>query len=592
MKSLKNYYLIVFVLLLMSSCDKDEPFVPPVIKVNSATDVTNTTAVINAEITESGSEPILKYGFVWAEGYDDISTLDDGTIQYLEGSPNEGIISFELKNLEQGKEYSYNAFIQTETDTYMNKYDMSFTMAQPEITDINPKEGAGGTKVTITGKYFTANKDAISLELGLYEAEILEASETEITFIAPDGYEGDKDIELSLVVNGVQSQSEITFKYFDYFTLPVKYLRSGKCLTVFISPMMLPVKENGDDLVPDIYVEINGELCEYYNYSTIGTGFATGYDIYVTAPENLQPGEATIKVYNGSGYQFFDKGNSLTILPSGVWAKKQDLPNSNLGKGIGFSKDELGYVLNKKKLYQYKPNSNSWVLYKEILSLQDKEIDAVGVIDEELLILQGKTLKTFNFLGDYSQARADFPGVERNGAISFVVNNTFYYGLGYVSEDYQNDLWKYNLDTDEWIRLSDCPSRNFKHSRIVESVFVRGNNVFISGLVYDYATDTYMENNEPIYYGNYGFDINNKYYEVGWSVVFPKEDEKNEDVFKKGYKDVFCIKDYDFTIEEMVEDVHCPINFSAYFFTFNLNDKIYIGTDNEALEFWEYTPAQ
>ncbi|MDM8161518.1 IPT/TIG domain-containing protein [Labilibaculum sp. K2S] len=583
MKDFKHYCFILLMAFVVCSCQKDEPMVPPVINAIAASDITNTTAVINAEITEAGSEPILKYGFVWTEGYDGVSTLNEGTVEYLNGNPQEGKISFELKNLEQGKHYKYNAFIQTETDTYMNKYGTDFDLASPEITEISPKEGAGGTKVTITGKYFTTNKEAISLKLGSVETEILEASENEITFIAPEGYQGDIEIDLDLIVNGVQSQSEITFTYLDYFQFDTKYLRSGEVFTFIVSNQVY----TDDNRKPKIDVKVNGKQCDAFSVRV--SQRQSEVDVYL--PKDLQAGVATIEMKTSNGEYLFNKNNSLTILPSGVWAKKQDLPSKDLGKGVGFSKDGFGYVLNQKKLYQYNPASNSWTLYKEILSLQDKKIDALGLIDEELLIMQGKTLKTYSFFGDYSQARAEFPGVARDGAASFIVNNAFYYGLGYINEDYQNDLWKYNLDTDEWIRLSDGPSLNHFFSYQKESVFVLEGKVFINGLIYDHGTDTYTDSMVSFYAGKNCLVFNDKCYLIGVINRFVSAVKSDDGSFRFNYEEVIGISDYDFNRDEIVTDTPCPVIGRYKHFTFNINSKIYIGTDDDALEFWEYTPA-
>ncbi|WP_461633073.1 IPT/TIG domain-containing protein [Labilibaculum euxinus] len=579
MKNLKRCYFILLIALVVCSCQKDEPMVPPVIRATAASDITNTTAVINAEITEAGSEPILKYGFVWAEGYDDISTLDDGTIQYLEGSPNEGVISFELKNLEQGKKYSYNAFIQTETDIYMNKYDMGFSMAQPEITDINPKEGSGGTKVTITGKYFTTDKEAISLELGSDEAEILEASETEITFIAPDGYAGDKDIELYLVVNGATSQSEITFKYLRYFTLNEEYIRSDQSIGVFVSGY-LPM--NSETNRADINFKINGKLCEVISEWPGDKG----YTVTVQTPKDLQPGVADLEVTSGSGYKYYNKNNTLTVLPPDTWLKKNNLPEKQMGDGFGFTKGDFAYVLSNQKLYQYSPTNDSWSLYKEILSLQNKKADAIGLIDEELLILKGKTLKSFNFYGDYSQARAEFPGEKRSGAISFVVNNNFYYGLGYIGDVFQNDLWKYDLDKDEWTRVADCPSRN--HSLTYkEDAFVNGDKVIIEQFEYDYITDTYKESESSFNPFGVSLLLDNKAYSITTdNYVYVSSDNT-----KIKYRSVLEISNYSFDNDIRTINTCCPGHYSPHYFAFVINGKIYIGGDNDNLEFWEFTPA-
>ncbi|PKQ65985.1 hypothetical protein BZG01_12535 [Labilibaculum manganireducens] len=566
--------------LMVCSCQKDEPMVPPVINAIAASDITNTTAVINAEITEAGSEPILKYGFVWTEGYDGVSTLNEGTVEYLNGNPQEGKISFELKNLEQGKHYKYNAFIQTETDTYMNKYGTGFDLASPEITDISPKEGSGGTKVTITGKYFTTDKEAISLELGSDEAEILEASETEITFIAPDGYAGDKDIELYLVVNGATSQSEITFKYLRYFTLNEEYIRSDQSIGVFVSGY-LPM--NSETNRADINFKINGKLCEVISEWPGDKG----YTVTVQTPKDLQPGVADLEVTSGSGYKYYNKNNTLTVLPPDTWLKKNNLPEKQMGDGFGFTKGDFAYVLSNQKLYQYSPTNDSWSLYKEILSLEYNKTDAIGLIDEELLILQGKTLKSFNFIGDYSMARAEFPGELRKGAASFVVNNTFYYGLGYIGDVFQNDLWKYNIDKDEWTRLSACPSRGESTKYYRDCAIVKDEVVFIGKFEYDYITDTYKESKSSYRPEYHSLLIEDKIYSI-------KTDNYIFDSIKDGYykyKSRLSISNFSFENNLSIRNTDCPGAYSSHYFYFVIDGKIYIGGDNDNLEFWEFTPA-
>jgi len=581
MKILRFYYLVLFVSLFVSGCDKDEAFVVPEIITTEVTEVTNTTAVMNAEIIESGSEPILKYGFVWHEGYEDVSSLEDGTVEYLNGEPKEGKISFELKNLDQGKFYSYNAFVQTAKEIYMNRYDSGFAMAKPEITDISPKEGAGGTVVTITGKYFTSNKNAISLELGSNEAEILEASESEITFIAPEGSAWSKDESLHLVVNGVNSQSEMAFKYLDYFKLSSEFIRSDQPIEVLISGG-LPINSETDRA--DINFKINGKLCELF-YSWHGD---KGYTIYMQTPKDLQPGEASLEVTSGDGFKYYNKGNRLTVLPSDTWLKKNNLPEKQMGNGFGFTKGDFGYVLSNRKLYQYSSTNDSWSLYKEILSLQDNQADAIGLIDEDLLILQGKTLKSFNFMGDYSQARAEFPGVLRKGAASFVVNNTFYYGLGYNGDVFQNDLWKYNIDKDEWTRLSDCPSRDESTAYYRDYTFVKDDEVFIGKFEYDYITDTYKESTSSYRPAFHSLLIEDQIYTYETDNYIFDKIENNMII----YQSKLIISNYDFDNDVRVKNTFCPGRPGSHYFAFVIDGKIYIGGNSESLEFWEFTPAE
>jgi len=576
MKILRLYYLILFVSLFVSGCDKDEAFVAPEIKTTEVTEVTNTTAVINAEIIESGSEPILKYGFVWHEGHEDVSSLDDGTVEYMNGEPKEGKISFELKNLDQGKFYSYNAFVQTAKEIYMNRYGSGFEMAKPELTDISPKEGIAGTVITLTGKYLTANKDAISLKLGSKEVEILEASESEIKFIAPEGLSSNSFHSIELTANGVECPNELKFRYLPYFSLPVPFVRVGQYIAIQIS-----LSFGGLDALK---MTINGEPAEIIR-AFLKDG-VKGCTIIVKTSENIRPGEGRIEMSYGP-YNVYNKSNELTILPAGTWEKKQNLPIESIGENIGFSKEGIGYVLSGDKLYQYNRINDTWNLHKEILSLNKTESDAIGLINEDLLILQGKTLKSYSFWGDYSQARAEFPGEKRKDAVNFVVNNTFYYGLGCIDDDYKNDFWKYDINKDEWTKLNDCSFN------AVGKGVVRDGNVWVSKYLYDYKTDSFSESDDSIIRDDVHIVVNNSLFTMDRGNDMHLEvDENDSGVLHAVYEDYIDIYDYDFIGKRRIHSTVYPGESVSSLFTFSIDGKIYVGTGKDSIEFWEFTPAE
>jgi hypothetical protein len=585
MNNLKHYCFVLLLGFLMASCDKDKPMVPPDIRSGEASDVTNTTAVINGEIVEAGSLPVLNYGFVWQEDNDDALTMESGNVEFLNGEFKKGKISCELKNLEQGKSYYFQAFVQTETETYSGDKSW-FNMARPEISDISPKEGVGGTKVTLTGKYFSSDPKKVKVILGDKEAEILEASETEISFIAPEGYKGNRDIGLKLVVNGVHSPSEVVFKYLNYFKADQQYVRPGQQFMVKISTTLVYVRDNGQLA---INVKINGQLCPYLSdWPT-----KTGYEIYVVIPEDLTPGEVTIEVTNDKGYKYFDKGNPVTVLPSGTWSRKQNLPHGNMGKGVGFAKEDVGYVLSGNKLYRYDRGSDSWTLIKELLSLEDKESKGVYLVDQELYILQDKTLKCYNFIGGYTQAKTEFPGVLRSGGVSFVADGKLYYGLGYIYGEYQNDLWAYDTTSDVWTRMSDCPERNHESTYQDDRAVVLDGKVVIGNLSYDYKRDQYQDSEVKLWHNEICFMMNNRLYflESGYGQI-EKKIVDGETKYYNSTENVIRISDYDFTRGIKVVDKYCPGTNSKSFFTFAVDGKIYIGINNTEQELWEFTPGE
>lgn len=54
--------------------------------------------------------------------------------------------------------------------------------------------------------------------------------------------------------------------------------------------------------------------------------------------------------------------------------------------------------------------------------------------------------------------KSDFEGMPRGSAVSFVIDNMAYVGMGYSADDeYLKDFWKYNPAIDRWDRVADFP---------------------------------------------------------------------------------------------------------------------------------------
>jgi N-acetylneuraminic acid mutarotase len=58
----------------------------------------------------------------------------------------------------------------------------------------------------------------------------------------------------------------------------------------------------------------------------------------------------------------------------------------------------------------------------------------------------------------YSQEHINpFGGAGRTGAVSFVINDTVYAGLGKDGDQHYKDFWKYSIETDQWVQIADFP---------------------------------------------------------------------------------------------------------------------------------------
>ncbi|TPE44865.1 Kelch repeat-containing protein [Pontibacter mangrovi] len=55
------------------------------------------------------------------------------------------------------------------------------------------------------------------------------------------------------------------------------------------------------------------------------------------------------------------------------------------------------------------------------------------------------------------QKKADFPGVARSSAVSFIIGGKAYVGTGFSGATQLNDFWVYDATSDSWERLADFP---------------------------------------------------------------------------------------------------------------------------------------
>jgi N-acetylneuraminic acid mutarotase len=76
-----------------------------------------------------------------------------------------------------------------------------------------------------------------------------------------------------------------------------------------------------------------------------------------------------------------------------------------------------------------------------------------------LFLLVGCSSSEDDPLGNWIK-KSDFEGLPRGSAVSFIIDNKAYLGLGYNSDEddpFLKDFWTYNPTTDRWDRLADFP---------------------------------------------------------------------------------------------------------------------------------------
>jgi len=114
----------------------------------------------------------------------------------------------------------------------------------------------------------------------------------------------------------------------------------------------------------------------------------------------------------------------------------------------------------------------------------------------------------------------DFPGVPRDNAVSVLIGDKLYYGLGYS----RRDLWVYDQGNNLWTRITDYPGEaqgvSFaigKQFYLVTGFLMTETNMFNSNEFWEYDTETDKWTNKDPFPGrsrglSAGFSIGNKGY--------------------------------------------------------------------------------
>ncbi len=126
--------------------------------------------------------------------------------------------------------------------------------------------------------------------------------------------------------------------------------------------------------------------------------------------------------------------------------------------------------------------------------------------------------------------KSDFEGLPRGAAVSFVINNMAYLGLGYNSDltisntdfdinGFLKDFWRYDPSMDRWYRIANFPG-NARNAAVAFSVNGKGyvgtgydgNNKLKDFWEYDPTSNTWTQKDDFIGGGRYsavGFSLNN-----------------------------------------------------------------------------------
>jgi hypothetical protein len=241
--------ILLLSLALFQSCKEDEENIHPTIQTLEITTVSSTSALLKGNITNIGKYPVMDHGFVYGPSAD----LNEnwGTKVSLGKDIPDNMYSTLVDRITFLNQYNNRtlyarAYLTNNKGTVYGQV-VSVLMPSPNVQSIVPTSGKAGDRITITGQFFTSNKDELDVIFGNAHANIIEISHTKIVVEVPTG---------------------ITNYYYSYNQIPVTLNMAGQTLNVTSSFRINPSVKDFSPKEGNLgtIISISGE--NFYNYNS------------------------------------------------------------------------------------------------------------------------------------------------------------------------------------------------------------------------------------------------------------------------------------------------------------------------------------
>lgn len=155
------------------------------------------------------------------------------------------------------------------------------------------------------------------------------------------------------------------------------------------------------------------------------------------------------------------------------WTEKNDFP-FDIPAVAAAAVNDKGYMISYfGTLYEYNPVTDTWKLLSTFPGGYRPGMTGFA-LGGDLYFGTGNNVDVNNFqtFKDFWRydiaenkwtAIADFPGVSRTNAISFIVGDKAYVGLGFngiAAPPIYKDMWSYDAKTGDWTQIADLPENN------------------------------------------------------------------------------------------------------------------------------------
>ena len=208
---------LALILLLILGCSEEETTDReyPRVLTKGVTNISADGTTFNAEITYSSVE-ILDHGFVWSSlNYD--PTLDNADVISLGSLTAAGAFQATADRcMKTGAEYKMRPYA-VSSGYVVYGVAVEFTSMgsknKVQISGFQPTTGNYGEEVVIQGDFFSAIKTQNKVYFGDYKAEVIAASQNEITVRIPAFDPPNTSVDIRVEVEGSSAVSDEKFNF-------------------------------------------------------------------------------------------------------------------------------------------------------------------------------------------------------------------------------------------------------------------------------------------------------------------------------------------------------------------------------------------
>ncbi len=386
-----------------------------------------------------------------------------------------------------------------------------FTFLNPQISEISPLLATFGDTISIKGLNLLKDTVGNKVWFNGVRAPLIYISKTLLKVRVPDGLKQNlAAIRISGPIEDVEFGSA--------FQLKQMVLKSFEPDTAFHPKEIITIR--GENFNPN---SLNDSVI-FNGFKATVVEAASGY-LKVKLPDEIIP-EISISTFTNAGIavkvgeQSGTFNNNLEVSWKSRWTRKKNFPGDARYWSAGFSIGNKGYFglgincdLNFnlsqtfQDLWEYDPLSDTWTRKSDFPGVP-RVHESVFVVNNEAYIGLGSNPLAdhypFSFLNDFYKYNpisdqwtriADFRGIPRYSAASFVSEGLAYVGTGRIDSDntepwefsiMNKEFWNYNPQNDAWNAV-----QNFPYKTQTAMGITIGN----SGYVFDEANlNKYMDN--------------------------------------------------------------------------------------------------